>query len=119
VLGHLQSDFLPLAGFGHGLVLDLHGLDALTEIARVSEDADRLADAQGSRFQPYRGDGKMTVVVRHDADELFAGERFRGAGATAAGFGAGGARVPPEPWKPGVRQALAQRVSPAFLPRPS
>jgi len=37
VLGHLQADLLPPAGFGDGLVLDLHGFDALAKIARVSE----------------------------------------------------------------------------------
>src|SRR5258706_52180 len=63
--------------------LSLH--DALP-ISRVSEDADRVADAQGSRFQAYRGDGKMAVVVRHDADELFAGERFRTWGDDGRGF---------------------------------
>ena len=59
VLGHLQADLLPSAGFGDRLVLDLHGFDALAKIARVSEDADRVAHAQGSRFEPYRRDGKM------------------------------------------------------------
>src|SRR6267378_1704476 len=72
VLGHLQANLLPPAGFGDGLVLDLHGFDALAKVARVSEDADRVAHAQGSRFEPYRRDGKMAVVVGHETHPLFA-----------------------------------------------
>src|SRR5260221_1745976 len=72
VLGHLQADLLPLAGFGDGLALDLHRLDALAKVARVPEDADRVADAQGSRFEPYRRDGKMAVIVGHETHPLFA-----------------------------------------------
>src|SRR5882762_9865456 len=75
VLGHLQANLLPPAGFGDGLVLDLHGFDALAKIARVSEDADRVAHAQGSRFEPYRRDGKMAVVVGHETHPLFARQR--------------------------------------------
>src|SRR6266513_4309863 len=36
VLGHLDADLLPLTGFGDRLALDLHGFDALAEVARVS-----------------------------------------------------------------------------------
>src|SRR5436190_9252080 len=72
VLGHLDADLLPLAGLGDRLVLDLHGFDALAKVARVSEDADRVADAQGPRFAPYRRDGKMAVVVGDETHPLFA-----------------------------------------------
>src|SRR5712691_5404824 len=72
VLGDLQPDLLPPAGLGDGLVLDLHGFDALAKIARVSEDADRVTHAQGSRFEPYRRDGKMAVIVGHETHPLFA-----------------------------------------------
>ena len=75
VLGHLDADLLPLAGFGDRLVLDLHGVDALAKVARVSEDADRVADAQGSRFEPYRRDRKVTVIVSHETHPLFARQR--------------------------------------------
>src|SRR2546427_3508894 len=41
VLGHSQADLLSRTGFGHRLMLDLHGLDLLADIARVAENADR------------------------------------------------------------------------------
>src|SRR5437867_8601273 len=74
VLGHLQADLLPSTGLGDRLVFDLHGFDALAKIARVSEDADRVTHAQGSRFEPYRGDGKVAVIVGHETHPLFAGQ---------------------------------------------
>src|SRR5580765_1610279 len=87
VLGHLDADLLPLAGLGDGLVLDLHGYDPLAEVARVSKDAAGVANPQRSGLDAYRRDGKMSVVVRDDADELLAGERLGARG------GRGGLRL--------------------------
>src|SRR5579862_2432271 len=75
VLGHLQSDLLPPAGLGDGLAVDLHGHDALAEVAGVAEDADGVADAQAARFNAYRRDGKMAEVVGHHPHPLLAGKR--------------------------------------------
>src|SRR5512144_1906902 len=77
VLDDFQPDLLPLARLGDGLVVELHGVDALAKVAGVPEDADRVSDAQGSRLDPDRRDGEMAVIVRHDADEFLPGERLR------------------------------------------
>ena len=75
VLGHPQADFLSGARFRHALVLDLHGIDPLAEVAGVAEDADRVADAQAPGLQPYCGNGKVAEIVGDGSDANFAGRR--------------------------------------------
>src|SRR5882672_1422762 len=72
VLGDFQPDLVAADGFLDRFVLDLHGVDALAEIAGVAEDADRLPDGKGY-FQLHRRHGQVTVVVRHHPDPDLAG----------------------------------------------
>ena len=44
VVGYSKAEFLSRADFSHGLVLDLHGLDPLAEVAGVARDMDCVAD---------------------------------------------------------------------------
>jgi len=84
----------PARDFRHGCVLDLHGLDALAEVAGAAHDMDRVADAQTPRLHLHRRDRKMTEIVGYGPDAFLA-RQGTGTGGGAAGCLAGceGART--------------------------
>src|SRR5215472_15107622 len=72
VLRDPDADLVPADRFLHLLVLDLHRIHPLAEIAGVAEDVDGLPDREG-HFELHCRDREMPVVVGHDADADFAG----------------------------------------------
>src|SRR6267378_2173658 len=83
VVGHFQSEFLARPDFRHGFVLNLHGLNALAEVAGATHDMNHVTRAQTPRLQAHRRDRKLAVIVGYGPDAFLARQgsgRRRGSG---------------------------------------
>lgn len=86
VIAHLQPEYLTRSGLLNRLMIDLHRFNRLPQISGMPFDMDGVTDPQRPFVQLNDRNGKVGVIMGHDADRLL-GRRRRGRGGGCGGGG--------------------------------